>query len=230
MIRICSGIGPTKPSAMTVTSGSLMYFASRCSNSRARAVGVLPIATTSSTSGIESLPSGRTGTVRVSSGLRQTKIFKLSPGPIRYSADGSDDAGGAGGNGGAPPHAATENAMTAVIALKHVRYTLRSCSAFHTPANIDSQQMVGTNLRTSIIPLRGLLLPQDACAIPPKTLVAQCSCRFIGLHLLTIPARARLLTFDDAKTLSRPEPGQTWHRLAAISRSAEWRFGGRCVA
>ena len=51
-------------------------------------VGVLPIATTSSTSGIERRPSGRTGTVTVSSGLRQTKMFRLSPGPIRYSADG----------------------------------------------------------------------------------------------------------------------------------------------
>src|SRR5207248_747404 len=81
-----------------------MYLPSRCSYSRAREVGVLPIATTSSTSGIETRPSGRTGTVTVSSGLRHTKIFRLSPGPMRYSADGNEEAGGAGGSSGAPPH------------------------------------------------------------------------------------------------------------------------------
>src|SRR5260370_41979690 len=123
---------------MTVTSGSLMYVASRCTNSRARVVGVLPIATTSSTSGIESLPSGRTGTVRVSSGLRQTKIFKLSPGPIRYSADGSDDAGGAGGNGGAPPHAETESTVTSGRDVKTVRLTLCTRLNFHPPAQNNS--------------------------------------------------------------------------------------------
>src|SRR5262252_10093341 len=106
MIRIWSGIGPTNPAIITVTSGSLMYFAKRISYSRASAVGVLPIATTSSTSGIETRPSGRTGTVTVSSGLRHTKMFRLSPGPMRYSADGSDDGGGAGGNSGAPGQAA----------------------------------------------------------------------------------------------------------------------------
>src|SRR5215469_5470800 len=129
MIRIWSGIGPTKPSTMTVTNGSLTYFASRCSYSRARVLGVLPIATTSSTSGIERRPSGRTGTVTVNSGLRQTKIFRLSPGPIRYSADGSEDAGGAGGNVGPPPHAETSRTMAAVKARNPVRYTLHSYPA-----------------------------------------------------------------------------------------------------
>src|SRR6267378_4709581 len=151
MTRICSGIGPTKLSTITVTSGSLTYFESRSSNSRASVVGDLPIATTSSTSGIESLPSGRTGTVSVSSGLRQTKMFRASPGPIRYSAEGSEEAGGAGGNGGAPPHPATMSTTAAVIAPKNVRCTLRSCSAFQTATNINSQQMVGADPQTSII-------------------------------------------------------------------------------
>src|SRR6516162_2870686 len=129
MMRTWSGIGPTKPDTMMVTRGSLIYLPSSCSYSRARAVGVLPIATTSSTSGIESRPSGRTGTVIDNSGLRQTKMFRLSPGPIRYSADGSDDAGGAGGSVG-PPHPVTKRAVAAVIARRYVRCTLRSCPAF----------------------------------------------------------------------------------------------------
>ena len=86
---------------MTVTTGSLMYFARRCSSSRASWVVVLPIATTSSTSGIDSRPSGRTSTAMLNSGLRHTKMFNLSPGPMMYSLDGSEDAGGAGGRGGA---------------------------------------------------------------------------------------------------------------------------------
>src|SRR6516165_7767704 len=128
MMRTWSGIGPTKPSTITVTSGSLIYLASRCSYSRARAVGVLPIATTSSTRGIDTRPAGRTGTVTVNSGLRHTKMFRLSPGPIRYSADGSEEAGGAGGNSGAPPHPARTRPTTAKPR-KKVRYTFRSRSA-----------------------------------------------------------------------------------------------------
>src|SRR6267142_277037 len=119
------------------------YFESRSSNSRASVVGDLPIATTSSTSGIESLPSGRTGTVSVSSGLRQTKMFRASPGPIRYSAEWSDDAVGDVGNGGAPPNTSAMSTTAAVIAPKNVRCTLRSYSAFQTPTNINRQQMVG---------------------------------------------------------------------------------------
>jgi hypothetical protein len=61
---------------------------------------------------------------------------------MRYSADGSDEAGGAGGNGGAPPHPARTSATAAAMARKYVRCTLRSCSAFHTSANIDYQQVV----------------------------------------------------------------------------------------
>src|SRR5271165_4971324 len=128
--------GPTKPETMTVTSGSRMYLPSRCSYSRARAVGVLPIATTSSTSGIETRPSGRTGTVTVSSGLRQTKMFKLSPGPIRYSAEGSEEAGGAGGSSGAPPHPAIDNTAAANKAPKPVRCTFRPRPAIPTRMNI----------------------------------------------------------------------------------------------
>src|SRR5215469_6909238 len=139
MIRTWSGIGPTNPSTMTVTSGSLMYFANRFSYSRASAVGVLPIATTSSTSGIETRPSGRTGTVTVSSGLRHTKIFRLSPGPIRYSAEGNEAAGGGGGNSGAPPHPAWVRTEAAVIALRTVRRTLRSYSAFPNPEEYDGR-------------------------------------------------------------------------------------------
>src|SRR5215471_13948683 len=121
---------------MTVTSGSLMYFASRFSYSRASDVGVLPIATTSSTSGIETRPSGRTGIVTVSSGLRQTKILRLLPGPMRYSADGSDDAGGAGGNSGAPPHPARPNMTAATIAQRDLRRTFRPLFRVPRPLSI----------------------------------------------------------------------------------------------
>ena len=83
---------------------------------------------------IESRPSGRTGTVIDNSGLRQTKMLRLSPGPMRYSAEGRDDAGGAGGRVGPPPHPATKRAVAAVMARKPVRCTLRSCPAF---SNLD---------------------------------------------------------------------------------------------
>ena len=52
----------------------------------------------SSTNGVEIRPSGLTGTVIDSSGLRQTNIFNESPGPIRYSALARADSGGAGGS------------------------------------------------------------------------------------------------------------------------------------
>jgi len=60
-------------------------------------------------------------------------MFRLSPGPIRYSAEGSDDAGGAGGNDGDPPHPVTKRIVAAVIARRHVRCTMRSCPAFSNP-------------------------------------------------------------------------------------------------
>jgi hypothetical protein len=50
--------------------------------SRASKVGVLPIAGMSSISGPAISPSGRTGTDIESSGLRQTMILTLSPGPM----------------------------------------------------------------------------------------------------------------------------------------------------
>ena len=45
-------------------------------------VEVLPTACMSSTRGVLILPSGRTGMVADTSGLRQTKICKVSPGPM----------------------------------------------------------------------------------------------------------------------------------------------------
>ena len=60
-----------------------MYLESAFSTSRASAVGVLPSAARSSTSGVEILPSGRTGTVIDSSGLRHTMMLTVSSGPIR---------------------------------------------------------------------------------------------------------------------------------------------------
>ena len=79
------------------TCGVRTYSASTFSISRASCEGVLPTATMSSTSGVEILPSGRTGTVTDSSGLRQTNTCKVSPGPMMYS--GVDD--GSGGTGAA---------------------------------------------------------------------------------------------------------------------------------
>ena len=64
------------------TCGLRMYSDSAFSISRASWDEVLPTATRSSTSGVEILPSGRTGTVTESSGLRQTKIWIESPGPM----------------------------------------------------------------------------------------------------------------------------------------------------
>ena len=67
---------------MTVTTGSRTYFSSFFSISRAIWTEVLPCATSSSISGVENLPSGRTGTDIDSSGLRQTMMLMLSPGPM----------------------------------------------------------------------------------------------------------------------------------------------------
>jgi hypothetical protein len=67
---------------MTVTTGSRTKVASFFSISRATAVEVLPWATSSSTSGAEILPSGRTGTDSDNSGLRQTMMLSVSPAPM----------------------------------------------------------------------------------------------------------------------------------------------------
>src|SRR5690606_26458150 len=48
---------------------------------------VFPTATMSSTSGDDTLPSGRTGTDTESSGLRHTNICNVSPGPMMYPSD-----------------------------------------------------------------------------------------------------------------------------------------------
>ena len=69
---------------MTVTTGSRMYFSSAFSMSRASAVESLPSAGRSSTSGVVMRPSGRTGTLIESSGLRQTMMFTVSSGPMTY--------------------------------------------------------------------------------------------------------------------------------------------------
>ena len=66
---------------ITLTCGDLTYSDSTFSISRASCEGLLPTATMSSTNGVEIFPSGRTGTVTVSSGLRQTNTCKTSPGP-----------------------------------------------------------------------------------------------------------------------------------------------------
>ena len=66
---------------MTVTTGSRTSLLKAASTSRAISVVVLPCATSSSTKGVETLPSGRTGTEEDNSGLRQTMMLKASPGP-----------------------------------------------------------------------------------------------------------------------------------------------------
>ncbi len=67
----------------TLTFGDLMYSDKDFSMSRASWDGVLPTATMSSTSGVEILPSGRTGSVAVNSSFWNTETFKVSPGPMR---------------------------------------------------------------------------------------------------------------------------------------------------
>jgi hypothetical protein len=169
-ILTCSGIGPTKASTMTVTSGSLIYCASRCSYSRARAVGVFPIATTSSTSGIETRPSGRTGTVTVNSGLRHTKMLRLSPGPMRYSADGSDEAGGAGGSSGVPPHPAMTSTATAATAPDNVRCTFCFRSALSDPDEYWYRRMLTTKIIVPDHRFAASIAPFADCAIAPNHL------------------------------------------------------------
>src|SRR6188474_1733700 len=71
---------------MTETSGEGMYSASCSVRCWRRSIGVSPDACTSLTRGNDSLPSGRTGTVRHKSGqFFHTVISRTSSGPIRYS-------------------------------------------------------------------------------------------------------------------------------------------------
>src|SRR4030095_5280338 len=79
------------------TCGARTYSASTFSISRASCEDVLPTATMSSTSGVDILPSGRTGTVTDSSGLRQTNTCTVSPGPITYSGLATTVPGGSAG-------------------------------------------------------------------------------------------------------------------------------------
>src|SRR5262245_19657217 len=71
---------------MTETSGEGMYSASWSVRCWRRSIGVNPDACTSLTSGSDSFPSGRTGTVRLRSGqFFHTVMSRTSSGPIRYS-------------------------------------------------------------------------------------------------------------------------------------------------
>src|SRR5690606_24654597 len=81
-MRICSLARPWKEVTMTVTTGSRMNLDSDFSMSRERSAGLRPAAATSSTSGREMRPSGRTVTVVDRSGLRQTTTLRVSSGPI----------------------------------------------------------------------------------------------------------------------------------------------------
>ena len=67
---------------MMFTLGERTYSPSTVSMSRDSCGAVLPIATMFSTSGVEILPSGRTGIVTDSSGLRHTNTCNTSPGPM----------------------------------------------------------------------------------------------------------------------------------------------------
>jgi len=121
----------------------------------------LPIATTSSTSGIEKRP-GRTGTVTVNSGLRQTKMFRLSPGPMRYSAEGSEEAGGAGGSSGAPPHPVTAKPTTAANATKKCDARAAPVQPFQIRTNIGISKILITGLRSPDIDSRPAIIRPDA--------------------------------------------------------------------
>src|SRR6185436_19098536 len=67
---------------MTETSGDGMYSDSFVVSRSRSSVGVSPAATMSLTNGSETLPSGRTGTVRLSSTFFQTEMSRTSSGPI----------------------------------------------------------------------------------------------------------------------------------------------------
>src|SRR5690606_30496007 len=68
--------------------------------SAATSLGVRPPATTSPTSGTEILPSGRTGTVMPSSGLRRAGTGPSAAPAVRGSWPGVGAGGGGGGGGG----------------------------------------------------------------------------------------------------------------------------------
>ena len=81
--RTCSLYGPTKLVTTTLTTGSRTSADKAFSTSCAICLADLPCTTMSDTSGDEILPSGRTGTVIDSSGLRHTEMLSVSPGPTR---------------------------------------------------------------------------------------------------------------------------------------------------
>src|SRR5579871_614976 len=74
----------------TVTRGEATYCFNFCVRSALSCMGVKPDACTSFRSGIEIIPSARTGTVAVKSGSFQTEMCNMSFGPISYG--GSSNA------------------------------------------------------------------------------------------------------------------------------------------
>ncbi len=78
---------PSRPlrSRKSPTCGLLMYFFNASEIVLASCIAVSPAACTSFRSGREIMPSGRTGTVRVSWSSLQTSIFNTSCGPILYA-------------------------------------------------------------------------------------------------------------------------------------------------
>ena len=69
----------------TETAGVGRYSVSAFVNVSRSCIGVRPAAITSFSSGREIFPSGRTGTVRVSSGLSHTAMSRTSSGPMTYA-------------------------------------------------------------------------------------------------------------------------------------------------
>ena len=103
-MRTCWLNVPEKFSTMTDTIGSLIYWPSAIFMSSASMRGVLPTAGMSLMSGVVIRPSGRTWTFDESSGLRHTKMFSWSSGPITYSSPGCSwfATKGAGGKADEP--------------------------------------------------------------------------------------------------------------------------------
>src|SRR5437667_8053851 len=77
---------------MTDTSGAEMYLANLLVRSSLSCLGVRPAACTSSSSGSEILPSGRTGTVRLIPVLFHTVTSRMSSAPMVYPLGGSGGA------------------------------------------------------------------------------------------------------------------------------------------
>jgi hypothetical protein len=70
---------------------------------------------------------------------------------MRYSADGNEEAGGAGGSSGAPPHPAVESTAAVNKAPKKTRCTSFPRPAFPTRMNIFRGKCSPPKLWSSII-------------------------------------------------------------------------------